>query len=169
MSPKTRKSTAPGHRRFGLAHVVQSLLAGGYIFLAFLAMQAFQSRLAVASLGASTFIVFSFPHAQSSRARFLIGGYCTGWVSGLACYYLIGWLDRASFFPFDAYILGCAATVFLSMLLMTSLNFEHPPSAALSIAVATASDPVRLGLAAVVCILVLAGIRRLLGKRLHNL
>lgn len=169
MTPEKEKPEIPGQRKFGGAHLLQSLLAGGFIFFAFLAVEAFHNRMAVASLGASAFIAFAFPHTQSSRARFLIGGYCVGAASGLACYFLIRWLDKAAFFPFDAYVPGCAVAVFLSMLLMTSLNLEHPPSAALSIAVATAEYPVRLGLAAVVCVVALAGLRRLLRKWLYNL
>lgn len=156
-------------RRVTRAHVVQSLIAGAYIFLVFLAMHTVQSHLAVASLGASTFIAFSFPQAQSSRPRFLIGGYCVGAVSGVVFGFFTRWLESVTPPEVPAYIFGCALGVCAAMFLMTILNFEHPPSAALTVAVAMSERPVLLGIAALGCICVLCALKQLLRKWLVNL
>lgn len=156
-------------KRVTRAHIIQSLMAGTYIFLVFLVMHSFQSRLVVASLGASAFIVFGFPAAQSSRPRFLIGGYFIGMIIGWLCCGLIALLREVEIFPFPVYIPVCALAVFLSMFLMTVLNFEHPPSAALAVAVTTDPNPIILGLAGLSCIILLCVLKYLLKKHLHNL
>lgn len=166
---EVQAAQVPGHRHFGRAHVIQSLIGGAYIFVVFLMMYALESGMAVASLGASTFIAFSFPHTQSSRPRFLIGGYCVGAAAGLVCYWLIAWVDSTGILPFSSYVTGCALAVFLAMLLMTSLNFEHPPSAALAIAVATAEQPILVGAVAIACVTLLCGVRHVLRRYLKNL
>lgn len=156
-------------RRITGAHLIQSLMAAVYIFLVFIVMNSFHSNLTVASLGASAFIAFSFPHAQSSRPRYLIGGYCVGALCGVVFFYLASYFEVLAFLPFPPYIVSCAVAVCFSMLLMTVLNFEHPPSAALTIAVATAENPVELGFAAIGCICVLSLIKRLLKRWMKNL
>ncbi len=157
------------HRKRTLtrAHVVQSLIACAYIFAAFWAVHSFESGLAVASLGASAFIAFSFPHAESSRPRFLIGGYATGAACGLICAALLPLIPEA--FPLPGYIPACALAVLLSTFLMTVLNFEHPPSAALAVGITMAPKPLALGLAALGCVVALVGIKELLKGRLRNL
>jgi CBS-domain-containing membrane protein len=39
----------------------------------------------IASIGASSFLVFAAPEAYSSRPRSLIGGYCVGILTGVIC------------------------------------------------------------------------------------
>lgn len=157
------------NRHYAKARLIQCGLAAGYIFWVFFAMSRFQSDLAVASLGASTFITFRFPQAESSRTRFLVGGYCVGAVWGVVCFYLIALLERVSILPFPPHIVGCSAAMFCCMFCMTLFQLEHPPSAALTLAVAMSETPVVLGLAAVACVAALCGIRHLLRKHLVNL
>ncbi len=149
------------------AHVYQSLMACAFIFAAFWIVHAFESELAIASLGASAFIAFSFPHAKSSRPKFLVGGYLVGAVCGYIGSALITLVPES--FPLPGYIPACAMAVFLSMLIMTVLNFEHPPSAALAVAVTLAPNPLAMGLAAFGCVAVLVIIKELLKNHLRNL
>ncbi len=149
------------------AHVFQSLMACAYIFAAFWAVHAFQSELAIASLGASAFIAFSFPHAKSSRPKFLLGGYAAGAVCGYICSLLMPLIPPS--FPLPGYIAACTLAVFLSMLLMTVLNFEHPPSAALAVSITLADNPLAMGLAALLCVAALVLIKEFLKTRLRNL
>ncbi len=149
------------------AHVFQSLMACAYIFIAFWIVHAFESELAIASLGASAFIAFSFPHAKSSRPKFLLGGYLTGALCGYICSLLMALIPET--LPIPGYIPACALAVLLSMFIMTVLNLEHPPSAALAVAVTLAAKPIAMGLAALGCVAVLVIIKELLKSRLRNL
>ncbi len=69
----------------------------------------------------------------------------------------------------SGYIPACALAVFLSMLIMTVLNFEHPPSAALAVAVTLAENPLAMGLAAFILVAALVLIKEFLKNRLRNL
>ncbi len=149
------------------AHILQSLLACAYIFAAFWVVHVFESGLAIASLGASAFIAFSFPHAKSSRPKFLLGGYAVGAVCGIICAALYGLIPEA--FPLPGYIPACALAVLMSMLIMTVLNFEHPPAAALAVALTTASRPIAMGLAALLCVAALVLLKEFLKNRMRNL
>ena len=155
------------HKILTRAHIYQSLMACAYIFAAFWIVHAFQSELAIASLGASAFIAFSFPHAKSSRPKFIVGGYAAGALCGYVCSLLLKLIPAA--FPLPGYIPACALAVFLSMLVMTVLNFEHPPSAALAVAVTLATNPLAMGLAAFICAAALVIIKELLKNNLRNL
>lgn len=89
----------------------------------------------IASLGASCFIVFLMPHVNSSRPRFLVGGYLVGITSAYLCFSLskvpflmgIGLTDRHW-----TIILGSLA-VGLSMFIMVITDTEHPPAAGMSL------------------------------------
>lgn len=150
-----------------LAHVYQSLMACAYIFAAFWIVHTLESELVIASLGASAFIAFSFPHAKSSRPKILLGGYAAGALCGNIFAALLALVPAA--FPLPGYIPACALAVFLSMLIMSVLNIEHPPAAALAVAVTIAPNPLAMGLAALGCVAVLVIIKEILKQRLRNL
>lgn len=149
------------------AHISQSLMAGLFILLVFWVMHSIQSELAVASLGASTFITFSSPNADASRPRFLIGGYFVGVTCGLLCFVLAKFLP--DFMPFPVYVLACALAVFLAMFIMTAFALNHPPAVALSIAITISTKPLILSLAAVSCVTLLCALKESIKKYLHNL
>lgn len=167
MKQTTEKLTHTIKKRITHAHVIQSLIASTYILIVFGVMNSFESGLAVTSIGASAFIVFSFPNAQSSQPRFLIGGYCIGVLTGLLCGEISAFFQ--GIFPFPSYIAACAIAVFLSMILMTVLDFEHPSAVATAMAVTTNSNPIVLGIVTLVCAVVLCVLKELLKKHLHNL
>lgn len=149
------------------AHVLQCLLAGAYIFVVFLALDFFKSNLAVASLGGSAFNAFCFPHTDSSKPRFVLGGYVLGAVCGLVCWYLDAAFGDA--LPLPGHTLFCALSLVLAMFSMAVLNYEHPPAAALAIAITVDASPAMLSLAALMCALVLCIAKEALKPRLHNL
>lgn len=149
------------------AHVAQSAAAGVFILLAFWAMHALKSEMAIASLGASTFIVFCYPAAETTRPRIMIGGYCVGVACGLLCGVLTSVLPAG--LPIPGYILACAVAVALVTFSMTILNLKHPPAAALAIAITINDHRLILAPVALGCILLLSVIKTLLGKYLRNL
>lgn len=86
----------------------------------------------VASLGASSFIVFSFPHDPVSRPRLLVGGYLIGCGMGTLCYWLMQWAPLSDL-PVNCTAVYGALSIALTMLLMAMTNTEHPPSAGVAL------------------------------------
>ena len=147
--------------------LLQSALAGLFVFLLFLAVDYFQNNLAVTSLGASAFIAFCFPAAETSRPKYLIGGYCIGVAIGFLCSGLVILLKDSLAIP--AYIPACSLAVFLTILLMNLSGLAHPPAAALAIAITVDSKPFAKGIAAIAGIVLLCVIKELLKKFLNPL
>lgn len=87
----------------------------------------------VAALGATAFIVFTGPHKEISRARYVIGGYIIGIIVGLVAingFYLMQ-LDQSVFPVFSALSVG------VTMFLMVVFDFEHPPAAGVALGLMT--------------------------------
>ncbi|MBN2581561.1 MAG: HPP family protein [Planctomycetes bacterium] len=114
-------------------YFVQSALAGLSIMLLMVLHHHLESDALLASLGASTFTVFTVPHAKSARSKCLIGGYVCGVLSGLGFRLLLasGWfaaLDGAA-----VRVAAAGLGVGMAMLLMVLLQFEHPPAAGIAL------------------------------------
>jgi CBS-domain-containing membrane protein len=124
----------------------------------------------VASLGASSFILFVTPHTNSSKSINLIGGYICGSLSGVS----FGLLHRVfNMFDYEsmhlALIIGCASAAAVAMLLMVLAGVPHPPAAALAIGLAADSHSPRMALAALIGVTILCAVRYLLRKQVKNL
>ncbi len=117
-------------------YIIQSLLAGGSIFLILFFINLLKHPAIIASLGATAFIIFTRPKGNSSDIRRIFGGYFIGLITGLVIYSMNGNLSvMLNFFlknnihkPF----LG-AIGVFLSIFLMTITDTEHPPAAGITL------------------------------------
>jgi CBS-domain-containing membrane protein len=153
-------------KRYALHVLVQCLGAGVFLLLVLLLADGLLTGLVASSICASTFIAFAYPHAESSKPRYMIGGYATAILCGG-----LGWVGctftTSSELPTHA--LFCAAAVFATILLMVVCDFQHPPSAALAFTMVGTSHPVTLGLYTFGCILVLCLIKRLFRKFFVNL
>jgi CBS-domain-containing membrane protein len=153
-------------RRHALHVLVQCVLAGAFLLLVFLLADGLMTGLVAASLCASTFIAFAYPPAESSKPRYMIGGYAVAILCGG-----LAWVGRV--FTTDSglptHTLFCAAAVFATMLLMVVCDFQHPPSAALAFTMVGTDHPVILGAYTFGCILVLCLLKRLLRKFFVNL
>jgi len=77
------------------------------------------SLLVLASMGASTFLVFVVPHSPMSQPWPVVGGHLLSSIIGVAC---AQWLHNPA--------LATATAVALSILVMHWLRCLHPPSAA---------------------------------------
>jgi CBS-domain-containing membrane protein len=99
-------------------------------------MDVISDRVIVASLGASSFIAFTMPHARTSGPRFLIAGYVIGIISAWICanisHLLIG-NQQYMAYHISYHIIFGALAVGLSVFLMVVTNSEHPPAAALAL------------------------------------
>ena len=153
------------------SYIMQSLLATVVLAIILYFVELFTHAAIVASLGASTFIVFAMPHSITAQPRRLIGGHVVGLLSDTFCYYtfLTGPAGKLiaswEFTTLCVYALGVGLSVFL----MAVTNTEHPPAAstALGVVVHAWSYPVVIFvLTFAIC---LALIRRVLRGYLRDL
>jgi CBS-domain-containing membrane protein len=153
-------------KRHALHVLMQCAFAGVFLLLVFLLADGLFTGLVASSICASTFIAFAYPHAESSKPRYMICGYAAAILCGG-----LGWAGRtlASGSALPTHALFCAAAVFATVLLMVVCDFQHPPSAALAFTMVGTSHPVTLGLYTFGCILVLCLIKRLFRKFFVNL
>jgi CBS-domain-containing membrane protein len=162
------QSKARGNGRY-VALQCSLLFASLYIILM---MDEFFGGVVVASLGASSFILFATPHTNASRARNLVGSYIFGASSGVLFSYL--YIALSAFDYENRYIAlivlcaVCAAAAALTMFLMVCTGLVHPPAAALAVGTASAANSLPMGVAAVLSVVVLCTVRGLLKKYIKN-
>ena len=124
----------------------------------------------MASLGASSFIVFITPHTKSSRPRNVIGGYVCGSIAGILLSLLHEHILGLDYNGVNyTLVLVCAAASALTTLLMVTTGLVHPPAAALAIGLAADKHGLKAAIAAIISVLILCAARRLLRKHLKNL
>jgi len=116
-----------------------------------------------ASLGATCFIIFTVPHRNSSRVRYILGGYIIGAAAGSICSVLSCAVPGIPLGIWGAVAIG------LSMLFMVILNFEHPPASAFSLGIVIGGFKPGMIIAVFAATLCLLGIRQLLKKWLIDL
>lgn len=122
IDPKLRKSIGN--------YVFQSVLATLICCIMLISLGIIPKAI-VASLGASTFIVFVAPDTRSARPRGLLGGQLIGTGVGLVCGLILQW-QVLSFMQvserMELALLGSIA-VGLAIFLMVIIDMEHPPAA----------------------------------------
>lgn len=124
----------------------------------------------ITSLAASAFIAFAFPLAESSRPRYLVGGYVCGIAAGLLGSLIYNLELEITLHPHSLLIISCAVAAFVATLLMVFFGMQHPPAAALAVSIVFDKQPLYTSLIAFVCIVVLVLIKWLvlyLMKRNH--
>ena len=152
-------------------YLLQSLLAVVAVAVILYFVETITHAAIVAALGASSFIVFAMPKTVAAEPRRLIGGHIVGILCGLACYYgcfqtsLNGFFESTEFFHW----LPAALAVGLSILLMTVLNFEHPPAAGTALGIVTSGWSMETIIFVVAFAVSLAIIGVILKKYLKNL
>lgn len=153
------------------AYLAQCLLAMTFIFTGLLLIDSFSTLTIVASLGASTFLAFTMPHSHATRPRYFIGGYIVGILCGIGMHYtnLLMSAKKLTILGHSPHILTCALAVGLAMLIMTALNFEHPPAVALAMGLVLERRLLITAAAAFSAILILAFLKLCLKSRLRNL
>jgi len=152
-------------------YITQSLLATVALAIILYFVKILTHAAIVASLGASTFIVFAMPHWVTARPRRLIGGHVVGILSGTFCYYafLTGPVGKLitnwEFTTLCVYALA----VGLSLFLMTITNTEHPPAAGTALGIVAQPWSYQIVIFVLLSVVGLAIVRRLLGSRLRDL
>jgi CBS-domain-containing membrane protein len=139
--PQRRSRSKPAWRLFDEKfpeyrgqYIKQTLMATLSMMGVLLLLDLVEQTVLIASLGASTFIVFSMPHMKRSKPRYLLGGYVVGALCGCSLSVVAATLIDLSIADariievcFAALALGCA------FLIMVLTNTEHPPAAALAL------------------------------------
>ncbi|UCC16282.1 MAG: HPP family protein [Dehalococcoidales bacterium] len=152
-------------------YILQSLLAVIAVAVILYFVETITHAAIVAALGASSFIVFAMPKTVAAEPRRLIGGHIVGILCGLACYYGFFHTPLKEFFDSTEFLhwLPAALAVGLSILLMTILNFEHPPAAGTALGIVTSGWSMETVIFVVIFAVSLAIIGTLLKKYLKNL
>lgn len=105
-------------------YLLQSLLATAVLFILVIILGK-DKMVVISAMGATTFIVFAMPRAESAQTRNVIGGHLVGLASGAIFYYFIT-------LP---YFLEYPLVVGIAIFLMVALDVEHPPAAGTALAV----------------------------------
>ncbi len=108
-------------RRHWQHYVFQSFLATATMAVVLIVLT-LQNAVVVASLGATTFIVFAMPNNITAKPRNVIGGHLVGLVVG-SLFSLIPHATQSSL------IIVAAGAVGLSIFIMVVIDTEHPPAA----------------------------------------
>lgn len=114
-------------------YVFQSILATLVVFLILLSLRLQKHAVIIASLGATTFIVFAMPNQITARPRNIIGGYTVGFLCGFVCS-LLPIADVMS--ESLGHSLLYAVAVGLSIFIMVVSDTEHPPASGVALGVA---------------------------------
>jgi CBS-domain-containing membrane protein len=119
-------------KKYFTNYIFQSLLATIALTIILYFQNIFTRTAIIASLGATTFIIFAMPKYTTAQPRKVIGGHIVGIIVGIACFYMAS-LTQNSESLFLAQnvlkILIPSLSVGLSIFMMTITNTEHPPAA----------------------------------------
>ena len=154
------------------SYLFQCLLATISIFWILFVLDIISDKIVIASLGASSFITFTMPNTQSSRPRYLIGGYLVGIFTGSLFYFLKYISSSTIYLPAviqSSETLFGALAIGTAIFLMTITNTEHPPAAALSLSIIIEGFHLHTIFSAFVGIVSLCIVKKLLKKHLINL
>ncbi len=119
-------------------YIFQCLIATIILLIALLFLDVITETAIIASLGATSFIIFTMPKSYSSSPKRLIGGYTIGISMGIICNYFgsIIYTNNSIFSLIktnEVSIFFAAIAVGLSIFLMTITNTEHAPAAGIAL------------------------------------
>jgi CBS-domain-containing membrane protein len=158
-------------KQYPLKYVIQCLVASLTIMLTLSFLNLFHQTTMIASLGATTFIVFAMPSAHSAKARGLIGGYLIGILIGVVFDRLFSLLAGSSIIAVTHtwYSVFGALAVGATIFLMVVTNTEHPPAVGVALSLVIQPWEVKTLVFLVSASLLLAAARRILGSWLIDL
>jgi CBS-domain-containing membrane protein len=116
----------------------------------------------VASIGASTFVVFAMPDHITAKSRNVIGGHMVGLVLG-SLFALIPANSMLTSTIVYALAVGC------SILVMVIIDTEHPPASGTALGVTMVGFSVAVAIAIVASVLVLSIVHHFFRRYLRDL
>lgn len=152
-------------------YVAQCALAAVTIGATMLFLDALLHTEIIATLGATTFILFALPTSHGARPRALLGGYFWGIVAGAACCALADRLplQQVALSSRAQDILFGGLAVGLAILAMVVTNTEHPPAAGVALSLVVRPWTVNTLLFVAAAVLLLAAAHRALRRFLIDL
>ncbi len=136
-------------------YVIQSLAATITIFILFMLVSIQKKPVIVASIAATTFIIFAMPGYITAKPRNVIGGH----VIGMICGFLIPAVPLHHLVPQSVSVsLLYALAVGASIFLMVITDTEHPPAAGTALGVAIAGFSIKITLTILICVVVLSSV-----------
>ena len=160
----------PKLRRSFKNYFLQSLIATTVCGIMLISLNILIPGALVASLGASTFIVFVAPDTRAAKSRGLLGGQLIGTGIGLLCSLLLQqhFLHELTSQRLETAIFGSIA-VGLAIFLMVIIDMEHPPAAGTALSFVVAEWTFHSVLFVIGAALFLSGARWLFRRQLRNL
>jgi len=143
------------------AYTIQSVLAT-IILAGVFAFLTRQYAVIVASIGASSFIVFAMPKSITAKPQNIIGGHIIGLVTGFLGHWLVSTTAIPEVIPY-------ALAVGLSMFLMVVVDMEHPPASGTALGVAITGFSWRVAIALIVAVVLLSLSHHFLKKHIRDL
>ncbi len=140
--------------------ILRSLCVSVFVMLSLFIVHIFDNNIWLTSLAASSFIAFAFPKADSVRTKVLIGGYLSACVFGALAGVIL-----STFSPNEVtVIIFAGAALFFATLCMTILDYEHPPAAALVLALVVTDKPILVAIFSLCFIILLSIVKMPLAK-----
>ncbi|MCK4256753.1 HPP family protein [candidate division WOR-3 bacterium] len=142
-------------------YVFQSLFATLAIFIVLLTLS-LQEAVIIASIGATTFIVFAMPKSITAKPRNVIGGHLVGLISGSLCALIPHPLFLHS-------IMVYSLAVGFSIFIMVITDTEHPPASGTALGVAIHGFSLGVTIAVIIRVVILSLIHHLFKRYLRDL
>ncbi|MCD6286777.1 MAG: HPP family protein [Anaerolineae bacterium] len=152
-------------------YILQCTLAMLCVLAVLTVLNTLSHGIAIASLGASSFIAFAMPYQRSSTARAMIGGYTIGIMTGTVCY-LVSMLPEVSSVPYleaNRHEVFGAIAVGMAIFLMVITQSGHPPAAGLALGFVTNGADIHSVIIVEVGIVALYALKTLLKPALMDL
>lgn len=160
-------------RKHLFKYIFQCLIATGILLIALFFLNVLTETALIASLGATSFIVFTMPKTYASSPKRLIGGYSIGITIGIGCSYLGNLIHSSSLIPsfmnHELPIFFAAIAVGFSIFIMTITNTEHAPAAGIALGLVINQWDFASILFIVLVMLLMAGINQVLQPFMINL
>ncbi len=148
-------------RTYWKNYVFQSLLATLAMVLVLFVLS-LQNAMVVASIGATSFIIFAMPNSISARTRNVAGGHGIGLIFGMTSCLLI---PHISIHPIFMYSLAVGLSIFF----MVVLDMEHPPATGTALGIASTPLPWKSVIAVISAVLILSFIHMILKNKIRDL
>ena len=148
--------------RLWFNYIYQSFFAAVVIFTLLMVLN-MQRLVVVASMGATSFIVFAMPKSITSEPRRIIGGHLIGLATGAL---------TAVFLPHTSMVISViaySAAVAGAMFLMVALDAEHPPAGGTALGIAISGWSLKIMLVIIISVIVLSAAHVLLKKYMKDL
>ena len=158
-------------------YVFQSLLATIAVFIIFWALGV-REAVIIASLGATSFVIFALPHSLMAKPRNVIGGHIVGLVCGVVGAILADFVPDMTGLSPGQFAIACnnaghaaayAVSVGLAIFIMVVIDTEHAPAAGTALGIAINGFSINIAATVMLFAVLMVLIRRLLRKYMRDL